>query len=121
MAAVDFSSQTEFSHQPILEANVAAAEKAGAQTVFNSRACQLVYDGTAEQASLSTTSSKTPTPSNNTSKGVMLATGGYTHNDELMKEYLPHIWSDIKSLSWPTPTQMPTGTLQYRRWPVDGA
>lgn len=95
MAAVDFSSQTEFSHQPILEANVAAAEKAGAQTVFNSRACQLVYDGTAVTGVIVHNLVEDTYTQYNTSKGVVLATGGYTHNDELMKEYLPHIWSDI--------------------------
>ena len=95
MGAVDLASATEFTHQPILEATVEAARQQGAQTVFDSPARQLVMEDGRVVGVIAQNLADGSYTQYRARRGVVLATGGYTHNDQLMEKYLPHIWNEI--------------------------
>lgn len=91
-------------HQPIMFANVDAAVATGnAETYFNKRARQLVktddrVTGVIVEDILEGTYTQI-----NASKGVVLATGGYVRNDDLIAYYLPwiHAQKDLFSFTYP--------------------
>ena len=81
-------------HRPILEANIEKALAAGAQTVFDSPAVQLdVADGRVTGVVCQSLQDQSYTRYN-AAKGVILATGDYSFNDEMLKQYAPWVYAN---------------------------
>lgn len=86
-----------FTHRPVLEANVEKALATGnAQTVFDSPAVQLDVsnsDGRITGVVCQNIADQTYTRYS-ASKGVILATGGYSYNDDMLKQYAPWVYAN---------------------------
>ncbi len=79
-------------HTPILLANVEKALSTGnAETVFESPAVKLE----SQDGKVTGVICKSPNDDSfiryKTSKGIVLATGGYSHNDDMLKKYAPWV------------------------------
>lgn len=83
-----------YTHRPILEANIEKAVAAGSQTVFNSPAVQLIKeDGRITGVICENLADETYTRYN-VKKGVILASGDYSFNDDMLKQYAPWIYQN---------------------------
>ncbi len=82
-------------HRPLLEANLKIAEELGAQTIFDSPAVQIdVSEGRATGIVCQNLQDESYTRYI-ASKGVILASGDYSFNDEMLKQYAPWIYANL--------------------------
>lgn len=82
-------------HKPVMMANFQKALDSGnAEAIFNARARQLTTDETGRVTGVVYEDISTGEYTQvNASKGVILATGGYVRNDELLSYYIPWIYN----------------------------
>lgn len=84
----------EKGHKPILNANFEKAQETGnVEAIFNARARQLVKEDDRVIGVIFEDVTTGEYTQVNGMKGVVLATGGYVRNDELLAYYLPWIYN----------------------------
>lgn len=84
----------EKGHKPILNANFEKAQATGnVEAIFNARARQLVKEDDRVIGVIFEDVTTGEYTQVNGAKGVVLATGGYVRNDELLAYYLPWIYN----------------------------
>lgn len=84
----------EKGHKPILNANFEKAQETGnVEAIFNARARQLVKEDNRVVGVIFEDVTTGEYTQVNGTKGVVLATGGYVRNDELLAYYLPWIYN----------------------------
>ena len=79
--------------EPIVTANWERAVAAGAQGFFNMPARQLVKDGERVVGAIAESLEDGSFTKVLASKGVVLATGGYVRNDEMLAYYIPWVYN----------------------------
>jgi len=104
VGTLSFSSPNKGGHKPILLANFDKAVATGnVDAHFNARARQLVKtDGRVSGVIFEDITDGTYIQVN-ASKGVVLATGGYVRNDELLAYYIPWIYNQKDKFSFTYP------------------
>ena len=81
-------------HAPVLQANFDVAQATGNLTaIFDMRGLQLIKDGERVSGVIAQSIADGSYIKATASKAVILATGGYLHNDEMMAYYLPWIYN----------------------------
>lgn len=91
---LSFSTPDKGGHKPIMLANLEKAQATGrVDARFNCRARQLVKDGERVAGVVLEDVTTGEFTQVNAKKGVVLATGGYVRNDELLAYYLPWIYN----------------------------
>ncbi|WP_302391525.1 FAD-dependent oxidoreductase [Eggerthella sinensis] len=91
---LSFSTPDKGGHKPIMLANLEKAQATGrVDARFNCRARQLVKDGERVAGVVFEDVTTGEFTQVNAKKGVVLATGGYVRNDELLAHYLPWIYN----------------------------
>ena len=91
---LSFSTPNKGGHKPIMLANFEKAQATGnVDARFNARARQLVKDGDRVAGVIYEDVTTGEFTQVNASKGVVLATGGYVRNDELLAYYIPWIYN----------------------------
>lgn len=95
--------------EPIVTANWEAAQAAGAQGVFDTPARQLVKDGDAVVGVIAQDLNDGSYVKVLASKGVVLATGGYVRNDEMLAYYIPWVYNNKDKFSFTYPHMDITG------------
>ncbi|WP_281654619.1 FAD-dependent oxidoreductase [Eggerthella sinensis] len=91
---LSFSTPDKGGHKPIMLANLEKAQATGrVDARFNCRARQLVKDGERVAGVVFEDVTTGEFTQVNAKKGVVLATGGYVRNDELLAYYLPWIYN----------------------------
>lgn len=98
---LSFRAPERAGHVPIMMANLDAAEATGnAQTIFNARARQLVKDGDRVTGVIFEDVTTGEYTQVNGTRGVVLATGGYVRNEELLQYYMPWIYNQKDKFSF---------------------
>lgn len=91
---LSFSTPDKGGHKPIMLANLEKAQATGrVDARFNCRARQLVKDGERVAGVVFEDVTTGEFTQVNAKKGVVVATGGYVRNDELLAHYLPWIYN----------------------------
>ncbi len=88
---------------PVVDANWAKAVKAGAQGLFDTPARQLVKDGDKVVGAIGENLQTGEFVKVMASKGVILATGGYVRNDEMLSYYIPWVYQNKEKFSFTYP------------------
>ena len=88
---------------PIVTANWEKAQAAGAQGIFDAPARQLVKDGDAVVGVIAQYLATDKYIKVTASKGVILATGGYVRNDEMLAYYIPWVYQNKEKFSFTYP------------------
>ena len=84
-----------YTHRPVLMANVDKAVAGGAQTVFNSPAVQLIVeDGRVTGVICQNLEKDDSYTRYNVKKGVILASGDYSFNEDMLKKYAPWVYEN---------------------------
>lgn len=88
---------------PVVEANWQRAQQAGVQGIFDTPARQLVKDGERVSGVIAQSLVDDSYTKVLASKGVILATGGYVRNDEMLAYYIPWVYNlkDKFSFTYP--------------------
>lgn len=93
---LSFRTPEKQGHKPIMLANLEKAQDTGnVDARFNSRARQLVKDGDRVSGVIFEDVTTGEFTQINARRGVILATGGYVKNDELLRYYIPWVY-DMK-------------------------
>ncbi|OUO91319.1 hypothetical protein B5F40_04230 [Gordonibacter sp. An230] len=91
---MSFSAPERGGHKPVMLANFEKAQATGnVDARFNARARQLVKDGERVAGVIFEDVTTGEHMQVNAKKGVVLATGGYVRNDELLAYYIPWIYN----------------------------
>lgn len=91
---LSFRTPEKQGHKPIMLANLEKAQDTGNVDVrFNSRARQLVKDGARVSGVIFEDVTTGEFTQVNAKRGVILATGGYVKNDELLRYYIPWVYN----------------------------
>lgn len=104
VGTLSFTSPNRGGHQPVMFATVEKALETGnAETHFNKRARQLVKTGDRVTGVIFEDVTDGSYMQVNASKGIVLATGGYVRNDDMLAYYLPWIYNekDLFSFTYP--------------------
>ncbi len=88
---------------PVVDANWAKAVEAGAQGLFDTPARQLVKDGDKVVGAIGENLQTGEFVKVVASKGVILATGGYVRNDEMLSYYIPWVYQNKEKFSFTYP------------------
>ena len=88
---------------PIVEANWARAQEAGAQGIFDTPARQLVKEGDKVTGVVAQHLADGTYVKVMAKKGVILATGGYVRNDEMLAYYIPWVYQNKDKFSFTYP------------------
>ncbi|MBM6999861.1 FAD-binding protein [bacterium] len=94
---------------PIVTANWEKAQAAGAQGIFDTPARQLVKDGDAVVGVIAQSLADESYLQVNARKGVILATGGYVRNDEMLAYYIPWVYNNKDKFTFTYPHMDITG------------
>ena len=88
---------------PIVDANWAKAQEAGAQGIFDTPARQLVKDGDKVVGVIAQHLADETYVKVLANKGVILATGGYVRNDEMLAYYIPWVYQNKEKFTFTYP------------------
>ncbi len=88
---------------PVVDANWAKAVEASAQGLFDTPARQLVKDGDKVVGAIGENLQTGEFVKVVASKGVILATGGYVRNDEMLSYYIPWVYQNKEKFSFTYP------------------
>ncbi len=88
---------------PVVEANWAKAVEAGAQGIFDTPARQLVKDGDKVVGAIGENLETGEFVKVVASKGVILSTGGYVRNDEMLSYYIPWVYQNKEKFTFTYP------------------
>lgn len=95
--------------EPIVTANWERAQQAGAQGVFDTPARQLVKDGERVVGVIAQSLADDSYTKVLANKGVILATGGYVRNDEMLAYYIPWVYNIKEKFTFTYPHMDITG------------
>lgn len=95
--------------EPIVTANWERAQQAGAQGVFDTPGRQLVKDGERVAGVIAQGLADGSYTKVLASKGVILATGGYVRNDEMLAYYIPWVYNIKEKFTFTYPHMDITG------------
>lgn len=95
--------------EPIVTANWERAQQAGAQGIFDTPARQLVKDGDRVVGAIAQSLEDGSYTKVLATKGVILATGGYVRNDEMLAYYIPWVYNIKEKFTFTYPHMDITG------------
>lgn len=95
--------------EPIVTANWERAQQAGAQGIFDTPARQLVKDGDRVVGAIAQSLEDGSYTKVLANKGVILATGGYVRNDEMLAYYIPWVYNIKEKFTFTYPHMDITG------------